>query len=168
MTVMAGLGKSEKAQQLATIGRVLDIQKTIMQGGGNGTLVTESNIYQALSDFVRHASGYTNNKYFTDPASPEAMQARKAKTQQVDPTQKFMEMQAHMQAQDAKSRSLRAMNEKQRIEIESLTKKRQVDLDYAKHTENLQLDYDKLNTEQTANATELELVHNEDVPGSLV
>ena len=130
--------------------------------------MTENNVYQAATDFVKHSSGYVTNKYFTDPSSPEAMQARKAKMQKQDPTQQLMQMTAQMQAQDAKSRALRAQNEKQRIEIESLTKKRQVDLDYAKHTENLQFDYDKLNTEQTAKATELELVHNEEVPGSLV
>jgi hypothetical protein len=71
-TVSVGLGTNNKDQQVQHLYGLLQIDQSIiqLQQGLNGPLLTASNVYEKLKDYVQ-AMGIKNNRYYTDPAEVE-------------------------------------------------------------------------------------------------
>lgn len=75
MSVTVGVGNMNKDQQLLHLTRMFELTQMVIQGGGLGTLVTESNIYNMLKEFTENAGYKDVSKFWTDPNTPEAQQA---------------------------------------------------------------------------------------------
>ena len=156
INVVTGAGLGEQSRKSQAMINVLMAQKELMMAGSG--LVTEENLYQSLMDSAKYSGIDYPEQFFVDPSSPEAQQAAQAKQQAAQAEAQKQEQQMMMQAQFQQSL----------VQMTEDTKRMKAQMDML----NDKLDRD-LETEKELNAfslkaTELELVHNEDVPGSAV
>lgn len=114
MTVTVGLGTGNKDQQLLHLNTILAFQEKAMAGGLS--LVTEKNIYNALSKLVENAGLKDPELYFTDPTQA----AQQPQPEQQDPTVAALEMQAQVEAQ-------RNQVEMQKAQMQSQTKQAELE-----------------------------------------
>lgn len=130
MTVEVGLGAAGKDAEIAAMNQIQMLQKTIVEGGGGGTLVTPENIYKSATDMAKKLGVKQPEEYFTDPASPQAQAAMAAKAQQPNPDMAKirgemalgqMKVQAEKEIQANKAQSQAAVNaQQQQLEHERL------------------------------------------------
>ena len=67
--INVGVGSGSQQTKIQTMGGIMTIIQGLIQNGGMGTLVTEQNIYNAVSEFVTQ-SGYKNPDMFvSNPAN---------------------------------------------------------------------------------------------------
>lgn len=69
MTVSVGLGASGKDMDIAAMTQVIGLQKTIVEGGGLGMLVTPENLFNGATTLSKKLGIKTPTMYFTDPAT---------------------------------------------------------------------------------------------------
>lgn len=79
LSVTVGIGNMNKDQQLLHLTRMMEMAQTVVNNGGMGILITETNIYNLLKEITQNAGFKDVAKYWTDPESPEAQQAKKAR-----------------------------------------------------------------------------------------
>lgn len=77
LTVEVGIGNMNKDQQLAHILRMFEMAQNVVSNGGLGVLVSEKNLYNMLKELTLNAGYKDISKYWTDPESPEAQEAKK-------------------------------------------------------------------------------------------
>lgn len=84
ISLTLGLSVGERIKMAGALQKVIDQQTTLLQQGGQGTLVTEANIYRSLVEFARMAGLPNPKQYWVDPLSEEGQKAQegKAKAQQ--------------------------------------------------------------------------------------
>ena len=82
MRVMVGNGTKDKDQQLAHLMRMFEQTQAVVANGGMGILTNEEKIYNLLTEMAENA-GYKNaEKYWLDPSTPEAKQAKQARAEE--------------------------------------------------------------------------------------
>lgn len=97
MVVSLGMSVGERTRRTATLQMVLQTQMTAVQAGKDGTLVTDENIYQTVTDLVRMSGLPSPEQYFTNPQSPEAQQAAQQKQQAAQEQAKIAQQAAQQQ-----------------------------------------------------------------------
>lgn len=77
LTVQVGIGNMNKDQQLMHLMRMFEMAQTVVANGGLGVLVSENNLYNILKEMTQNAGYKDVSRYWTDPSSPEAVEAKK-------------------------------------------------------------------------------------------
>lgn len=111
LSVTVGIGNMNKDQQLLHLNRMMEMAQTVVNNGGMGVLVTETNIYNLLKELTLNAGFKDVSKFWTDPRTPEAQEAKKqAAEAAAKPTPEdikaqadTMRAQADMQAKQAEA-----------------------------------------------------------------
>lgn len=71
MTVNIGLGIGTRQQNMLTLNDIWSKQREVIQGGGGGTLVTATNVYNTASEIVKNANFKNADMFFTQADSIE-------------------------------------------------------------------------------------------------
>lgn len=71
MTVTVGIGNSSKTQQAMIMGQLLQTQQAVVSGGGLGTLITPTNVYNLAIDQAKALGRKDASRYFTKPESDD-------------------------------------------------------------------------------------------------
>lgn len=120
LTVCVGIGNMNKDQQLMHLIRMWEMAQTVVAGGGLGILVSERNLYNMLKEITQNAGYKDVGKYWNDPDSPEAQQAKQAREEAAQkPTPDDIKAQADMlKAQaDAQSKQLEAQAKQMEFQV---------------------------------------------------
>lgn len=121
-TVRVGTGSGNRQQQTATLTQILMMQKEIMANPSQA-LVTEAEIYSAISDFAKVSGLPGVSKYFKDPRSPEGQQHKQtvdqnaAQQQQMLIEKEKMMLEAQMKVANAQERVVAV--EAQNVQLKS-------------------------------------------------
>ena len=85
MTVEVGVGSSGRAQDLAMMSAVIDkqAQAVEMQGGANGPLVTEGNLYASAIRFTQKTGIKDAETFWTDPVNAQSQQPKLPSAEQI-------------------------------------------------------------------------------------
>lgn len=154
-SVAHALSHGDRMKQVAGFTSLVSLQERAIQGGGLGTLVSEKNIFNAVTALTRASALGDPTPYWTDPDSEEAQAARQNKQQEAE--------KAKQEAQASQTLLLEANNAIE--QNKEATKRMQAMLaDQQKAAERAQELEVKL-MELTAKYTEMELKHATDVPG---
>lgn len=166
MSVTVGVGNMNKDQQLLHLTRMFEVAQTVINGGGMGVLISESNIYNMLKEFTENAGYKDVSKFWTDPNSPQAQQAivqrqqesQKPKPDEIKAQAALVKSQADgMKAQsDAQIAQVNAQVELAKLELEkqeATVKLREIALKEAE----LQLEREKFQWERAKNEAEYAL-----------
>lgn len=109
LTVTVGIGNQNKDQQLLHLSRMFEMAQAIVGNGGMGILVTEKNLYHMLKEMTINAGYKDFSKYWTDPDSPEAKQAKAAQEEaSKKPSPDEIKAQADMARAQAEAQSKQA------------------------------------------------------------
>jgi hypothetical protein len=99
MVVALGMSVGERTRRTAALQMVLQTQITAVQAGKDGTMVTDQNLYNAVTDLVRMAGLPSPEQYFVSPASPESQQAAQQKQQAAQQQAQIAQQAAQAQLQ---------------------------------------------------------------------
>lgn len=139
LSVGVGLGTGTPQERIASSMALLDIQKEMLQAG----LATKRNLYKTLGDLTSAMGKSDAGLYFLDPNSPEAKQLEKQQQDAAKNEEQLTLLAMNQAADDVTAGHI----------IDEKKVQATIGRDDAKHTEKM---------------TELELVHDSDVPGSAV
>jgi hypothetical protein len=150
--VTVGLGNGSKDSQMFQLNTVFQ-QQMQLNGAGKGSLVSDMDIYNTVNDMAKLYNPSSNNRYYTDPKSPEAQQAKQEEQQAQQKQEEMMQMQIQLaQAQ---------------LQLEEFKVKSKAE-DDTKNTDIKQqaqdLDVDKLQAEIAFNSAELALEAEQERP----
>ena len=81
VSVVIGLSPGERARRLNALQTVISQQEKVLGGGGENELTTKGQMYRAMIEWTRAAGLDSPEKYWMDPDSEEAQQARQEKEQ---------------------------------------------------------------------------------------
>lgn len=127
-----------KTRRLQALSQLKQEQMMIFSGGGGGIMVTLDNIYQAQIQWMRTAGILNPEKYYQDPASPQAQQSAQSQQQQQAQAQQAMQAQQQqaMQLQmtmlgieDFKAKS-KAENDRLSAQLDAMNNKMQIQEKY--------------------------------------
>ena len=171
MTVNVGLGTGERTKLSAALTALIQMQQTIVAGGGMNVLVTPKNIYNTLADFAKYSGIRNIEPYLTDPDTPEAqqqIQMQQQAAQQPDPTLEALRAQAQLQAQmnQIKQQEVGLKHSQEVARLEN-DKMRQA-AEFQAKLEEMQRKQQEAIDNMAIKLTELELKYNSNVPGALV
>jgi len=138
-TCVVGLGTGSTQEKIAGTLSILDLQERM---GAQG-LSSKERMFNTLTDLIRTMNRGSVDKYFLNPASPEAKQNDEQARQQSEQQAEMMR-----QAMMAQIEDIKAGNE---IDMQKLTK-----------------DYEEMLLEHEQQMTKLELEYDTNVPGSAV
>jgi hypothetical protein len=145
MTINVGLGTGSRAEQVAHLMHILDIQKEIMLSGPSQQLVKPKNVYNTLEKLIERIGLKTIEPYFSDPKAidPQTGQPRQPPPPQPDPemvkAQGQMQM-AQMQAQmDEKADQRKAQIENVQAQADIATNQQKMQAEIAKQERDFQL-----------------------------
>lgn len=166
MTVTVGVGNMNKDQQLIHLTRMMELAQTVINGGGMGILITETNIFNLLKEITENAGYKDVTKFWTDPNSPAAQQAAQQRAQeQAKPKPDEIKAQASMMG--AQANSAKHQSEAQMAQIEAQVKMAEMELKKQQATvelrqvalqeAQLQLERDKFMWERAKNEAEFQL-----------
>ena len=79
--VVVGLSQGARIRQAGNLKEIMAFQAQDMQSGMDGTMVTQSNMYNTRMEFLRQSGVKNPEKYWQDPMSPEGQQAAQQKQQ---------------------------------------------------------------------------------------
>lgn len=99
MVVALGMSVGERTRRTAALQMVLQTQITAVQAGKDGTMVTDQNLYNAVTDLVRMSGLPSPETYFQNPQSPEAQQAAQQKAQAAQQQAQIAQQAAQAQLQ---------------------------------------------------------------------
>lgn len=119
LTVCVGIGNMNKDQQLLHLTRMFEMAQTVVGAGGLGVLVSERNIYNMLKEMTENAGYKDVSKYWQDPDSPEAMQAKQEKAEaDAKPKPDEIKAQAQMATAQAEAQAKQATAQLEMAKIE--------------------------------------------------
>jgi hypothetical protein len=121
MTINVGLGTGGKAEQLAQVQAIINLQKEGL-AGGLSNLVKPKNLYNSAIAFCKLAGHKNYSDYFSDPDDP----ANPAPQPKPDP--KLLEIQAQSQADQAEQQ-IRGQIDQQKVKADSALAQQRFDLD---------------------------------------
>jgi len=90
LEVTMGMTTAEKAQRIQALNAVVMQQESLAMGGGMGSLVDKSKLYNAMTDWLRANDLGQPEQYFVDPDSNEALTAEKQQVQNMQQQQEQM------------------------------------------------------------------------------
>jgi hypothetical protein len=96
VTITIGKTMAEKARAAMALTQTIQYQTMLMQQGGDGVLVDLSKVHNALVDWGRASNLLTPEQYWTDPASPQSLQAQQQKAQAAQQAQAQQQQQMQM------------------------------------------------------------------------
>lgn len=123
LVVTVGIGNMNKDQQLMHLQRMFEQAQAVIGGGGMGILVSEKNIYNLLKEMTENAGYKDVSKYWTDPESPEAQQARQERAEaEAKPKPEDIKAQADAQRaqSDAQAKQADAMAKQAEAELKQM------------------------------------------------
>jgi hypothetical protein len=111
MTVEVGLGAAGKDAEIAAINQVAGDMHAIVQAQGSphGPVVNLNNIYKLATDKARKLGVRSPSEYYTDPTSPEGLQAIQAMASRPDPA--VAKIQGEQQLQQSKQQGEMALGQ---------------------------------------------------------
>ena len=119
LVVQVGIGNMNKDQQLMHLMRMFEMAQNVVANGGLGVLVSEKNLYNILKEMTQNAGYKDVARYWTDPESPEAMEAkRKAEEAAAKPKPDDIKAQADMMKAQAELAAKQAEAQVRLAEIE--------------------------------------------------
>lgn len=119
LTVCVGIGNMNKDQQLMHLMRIWEMAQTVVAGGGLGILVSERNLYNILKEVTQNAGFKDVGKYWNDPDSPEAQQAKQAREEAAQkPTPDDIKAQADMVKAQADAQAKQAEAQAKQLEFQ--------------------------------------------------
>lgn len=127
MSVTVGVGNMNKDQQLLHLTRMFELVQTVVGGGGMGTLVTETNIYNMLKEFTENAGYKDVSKFWTDPNTPEAQQAAQQRAEAAAKP-KPDEIKAQATMATAQTGAQQAQIEGQKAQVEAQIRMAEIEL----------------------------------------
>ena len=159
MTVLVGLGAGTREQKMMHLQGIAALQEKFISGGFGGILVSERNLFNMAGEFVKNALFPDARRFFQDPESAPALQAKQQKqqAQQADPAVLLAQQQLRQDAQEDQT-------ERVKINLEHQRKMRELDIRAEEALTRMQ----KAADDFTAKLTEIEARFNTDIPGSLV
>lgn len=171
MAVTVGVGNMNKDQQLIHLTRMMEMTQTVINGGGMGILVSETNIYNLLKEITENAGYKDVNRFWTDPNSPEAKQAAQQKAQAAQKPKpddiKAQAQMAQVQGQNAKHQADAQMSQVDaQVKLAEIELKKQLATiqlrQVALQEAELQLEQDKFQWERAKNEAEYALEASQD------
>lgn len=127
LIVTVGIGNMNKDQQLMHLQRMFEQAQAVIGGGGMGILVSEKNIYNLLKEMAENAGYRDVDKFWTDPDSQEAQQARKERAE-AEAKPKPEDIKAQADAQRAQSDAMAKQAEAQMKQAEAQIKMAEVEI----------------------------------------
>ena len=156
LNVVTGTGLGEQSRKGSAMINILMSQKELMMSGSG--MVDDTTVYKALIYNAKYSGIDYPEQFYIDPQSPEAQQAAQQK-QQAD--------QQAQQAAEAKEKEMLAF-QASLVQMVEQTKQMKIQIDALQKGLDREVEMEKDLNDFTIKATELELVHSEDVPGSAV
>lgn len=166
LIVTVGIGNMNKDQQLMHLQRMFEQAQAVIAGGGMGILITEKNIYNLLKEMAENAGYKDVSKYWTDPDSPEAQQA-KAQRDEEAAKPKPDDIKAQADAQRAQSDAMAKQADAQMKQAEAQIKMAEVEIakqnatimlrEIALKEQQMQLDIEKFQWQRARDEAEFHL-----------
>lgn len=121
LRITVGMGTKDKDQQAMLLQRLMEMQQTVINNGGMGILTNETKIYNLLKEFTDNAGYKDVEKFWLDPTTEEAQQAKQA-LMQAQSKPKPDEIKANAEAQkkqaDAQKDQMQLQQEQKFKEME--------------------------------------------------
>lgn len=123
MTVTVGIGNGSKTHQMLQMQQIMGTQQVIIQGGGLGTLVKPSNIYNLAMEQSRVLGRKDGSKFFSRPESDEIPDQGPSMEDQINmmraETEKMKaEMESQLGAQKLEIEAAKQMLEEEKLQLE--------------------------------------------------
>ena len=136
--INVGVGSGSQQTKMQTMSSIMTILGTLVQNGGLDTLVTNQNLYNAISEYIAQA-GYKNTDQFI---SNPSMMPPKQKTPTVEEQVKIQKAQIELQKLQLQTAELELDTKLKQQELE--LKKREAKVDFLIKQEELRLKQQKL------------------------
>ena len=136
--VNVGIGSGSQQTKMQTMASIMTILGTLVQNGGLDTLVTNQNLYNAISEYIAQA-GYKNTDQFV---SNPSMMPPKQKTPTVEEQVKIQKAQIELQKLQLQTAELELDTKLKQQELE--LKKREAKVDFLIKQEELRIKQQKL------------------------
>ena len=136
--VNVGIGSGSQQTKMQTMSSIMTILGTLVQNGGLDTLVTNQNLYNAISEYIAQA-GYKNTDQFV---SNPSMMPPKQKTPTVEEQVKIQKAQIELQKLQLQTAELELDTKLKQQELE--LKKREAKVDFLIKQEELRIKQQKL------------------------
>ena len=138
-TVNVGVGSGNQQSKMTTMSSIMTILGTLVQQGAMGTLVTNQNLYNAISEYIAQAGYKNTDQFISNPAMmPPKPPAQPTVEEQVDMQKGQIELQK-LQLQAAEL-ELDTKLKQQELEL----KKREAQVNFLIKQQDLQLKQQKL------------------------
>lgn len=158
-TVSPALSQGDRVKRAQALQVVLQQQQNAVEAGALGTMVTEGNIYNALTDFVRTSPLGDPSPYWQDPESQEAQAYRKQAQEQAEKDK------AEAAAQAEKAQAMVLQTQAAIEQAKDLTRRLDIVSKESQAQSKAILDYQKSQEDLEKQYTELELKYNTDIAG---
>lgn len=169
ISVIVGMSGTERARRMGVLSTVLQQQLQMLQGGADGVLVDEAKIHNTLVDFADTGNLSNPDRYWIDPESQEAMQAKKQKAMQAQQAQQQAAQHAQVQGQLIQAEVTKAQAQLMRVQMQGQIEHLKTQLkamesqqDATEAQQQLQLDYLRLIDQHSKWLTELEAQQGRD------
>jgi hypothetical protein len=137
--VNVGVGSGSQQSKMQTMSSIMTLLGTLVQGGALGTLVTNQNLYNAISEYIAQA-GYKNTDQFI--SNPEMMPPKEPEQPTVDEQVKIQKAQIELQKLQLQTAELELDTKLKQQELE--LKKREAKVDFLIKQEELRLKQQRL------------------------
>lgn len=165
-TVPSVLSHGQRMRKANSLAMVIEQQKTAMEMGADGVLVTLDNVYHALSEFARVTDVGDPSPYWTDPQSEEAQAAQQAKQEQAEQAeQEAKEMQGAVLNSQIQIEQMKTQAGQMKAMLDAQTAATKTAEESAQKAEQLALDAKKAADELLFKYSELEINAQVDIAG---
>lgn len=138
-TINVGVGSGSQQSKMQTMSSIMTLLGTLVQGGALGTLVTNKNLYNAISEFIAQ-SGYKNTDNFI--SNPEMMPPKQPAQPTVEEQVKIQKAQIELKQLQLQTAELELDTKLKQQELE--LKKREAKVNFLIKQEELRLKQQKL------------------------
>ena len=138
-TINVGVGSGSQQSKMQTMSSIMTLLGTLVQGGALGTLVTNKNLYNAISEFIAQ-SGYKNTDNFI--SNPEMMPPKQPPQPTVEEQVKIQKAQIELKQLQLQTAELELDTKLKQQELE--LKKREAKVNFLIKQEELRLKQQKL------------------------
>ena len=137
--VNVGIGSGSQQTKMQTTASIMQIIQQVIQQGGMGTLVTQQNIYNTISEFIEQA-GYKNpDQFISNPANmpppppPQPSVEEKVQAQKAQVELQKLQLQAKELEIDTQIKAQELDLKKREAAIEMAIKKQELEIKVAEH-----------------------------------
>lgn len=123
MTVTVGIGNGSKTHQMMQINQLMATQQALVAGGGLGTLISPTNIYNLAMEQSRILGRKDGNRFFTAPQSDEIpdqgpSMEEQVKMMQAETDRMKAQTEAQLEQQELEIKAAKQMLEEEKLELE--------------------------------------------------